>query len=115
MQRLFTGCKKLKSLDLTNFETPLVTSMVYMFDNCTSLSSIKFSSFFDTSKIKSLDSMFGNCTSLISLNLSSFNVNKVTNMNNMFYNCHNLKYLDIPHFSPNHTKLSQIKKLFYNM
>ena len=100
MQSLFSSCIKLKSLDLTNFNTSSVQSMDYMFYNCNNLKYLKFSSSFNTSNVKSMNSMFYFCRSLMHLNLSSFDVSQVTNMNYMFYNCYNLKYLDISHFSP---------------
>jgi len=115
MNNLFYGCTKLKSIDLTNFNTSSVLSMNYMFSKCNSLKYIKFSSSFNTSNVESMTSMFSNCYSLISLNLSSFDISKITDMNFMFYNCHNLKYLDIPHFSQKTVILSKMERTFGNM
>ncbi len=39
--------------------------------------------------------MFNECSSLTSLNLSNFNTNNVNNMNNMFYNCSSFTYLNL--------------------
>jgi surface protein len=93
MNNLFFNCIGLKSLDLGNFDTRLVTDMNSMFYGCTSLKSINLSSF-KTEKVENMKSMFFNCIQLESLNLSSFNTSKVTNMNMMFSGCVNLKYIN---------------------
>ena len=48
--------------------------------------------------------MFNNCSSLTSLNVDSFNTINVQEMNNMFYGCSSLKYLDISSFNTNNCK-----------
>ena len=40
MDFMFNGCKSLKSLDLSTFNTSDVTSMWYMFQGCSNLSEI---------------------------------------------------------------------------
>ena len=59
-----TGCKKLTSIDTTDW---------------------------DVTNIKNMKSMFGNCKSLTTLDVSKWNTSKVTNMSNMFYNCSSLR------------------------
>ena len=57
---MFSHCKGLKSLDLSNFNTENVENMKYMFCYCNNLDY---------------------------LNLSSFNTEKVTNIENIFFEC----------------------------
>ena len=84
--------KKLKGLDTSN-----VTSMNYMFDSCSSLTSLDLSSF-NTSNVTIMNNMFNKCSSLTSLDLSNFNTSKVTDMSFMFSYCRSLTSLDLSNF-----------------
>ena len=68
-----------------------------MFYNCSKLKTIDLSKF-ETSFVTSLNSIFYNCENLELLNLQNFNTNLITNMNQMFYGCKNLKTLDLSNF-----------------
>lgn len=94
MGNMFADCKRLKSLDLSNFDTSNVTDMQTMFKGCESLTSIDISNF-DTSNVTSMYSMFSGCGSLTSLDLNSFDTSNVTDMSYMFFECKNLKNLDL--------------------
>ena len=98
MYAMFQNCKSLTSLSLKNFDTTSVNEMTNMFNNCTNLSSLDLSSF-NTSQVKRMFSMFGYCTSLSSLDLKNFDTAKVLEMTAMFSNCTNLKTLDISNFN----------------
>ena len=50
MDHMFSECKKLKKINLSNFNTSNVKSMSNMFTNCENLISIDLSNF-DTSKV----------------------------------------------------------------
>jgi surface protein len=63
--------------------------MVFMFRNCSSLTSIDASSF-NTSKVTNMSEMFRYCSSLTSIDVSSFDTLKVTNMGYMFNSNSNL-------------------------
>lgn len=52
-------------------------------------------SLFDTSNLEVMDQMFTNCEELRELNLSNFNVNKVVSFWAMFNECRKLKSLDL--------------------
>ena len=86
MQKMFSNCKNLSSLDLSNFNTEKVTDMQKMFYNCNKLSSLDLSNF-NTEKVTNMSGMFYNCNKLSSLDLSNFNTEKVTNMSGMFFGC----------------------------
>lgn len=119
----FSGFNSCTSMDLSNLDTSLVTSMYNTFDNCTSMTEIDVSSFdvssvtnmertfyrcngattinvsgWDVSSVTTMKEMFWSCTVLANLDLSSFNVKNVTTMYNMFYNCKAITVLDFSNF-----------------
>ena len=98
MSYMFNGCSSLTSLDLSSFNTQNVTNMVMMFYNCSSLTTLDLSSF-NTSNVTDMRAMFGYCTSLTTLDLSSFNTERVTNLGSMFLMCYGLTTLDLSSFN----------------
>ena len=88
----------LQEIDFGNcFDTSNVTNMLYMFLNCSSLTSLDVSSF-DTSNVKSMDGMFEDCSSLTSLKLGKLDTSNVTDMSCMFSGCSSLTSLDVGGF-----------------
>ena len=83
MDYMFSDCSSLTSVPL--FDTSNVTNMSYMFYRCSSLTSVPL---FDTSKVTNMNSMFSDCSSLTSVPL--FDTSNVTNMISMFYYCSSL-------------------------
>lgn len=79
MERMFQGCKKLKAINVSNFDTGNVKSMSFMFCGCTSLKSLDLSSF-NTSQATDMRFMFSRCESLTSLDLNQFETTNVTTM-----------------------------------
>ena len=76
-------------------DTSECTTMSYMFNKCSSLTSLDLSNF-DTSKVTNMSDMFNGCSGLISLDLSNWDTtklpaNKVVKMLNMFKGCTALK------------------------
>ena len=59
---------RLKSLDLSNFNSEQTTTMLGMFNNCVSLESIIFGTNFGTSNVENMESMFEKCHILEILN-----------------------------------------------
>ena len=108
---MFEDCKDITEIDLSNFDTSLVTNMWYMFSNCYSLSSLNLSNF-NTSLVKLMDNMFSNCYSLSSLNLSNFNTSLVESMDNMFNDCYSLSSLNLSNF--NTSLVTDMEYMFYN-
>ena len=113
MTCMFYYCYKLESIDLSSFDTSIVTNMGWMFFHCYEIKYIIFSESFKTSNVITMYSMFSHCKSIISLNLSSFDTTKVTEMCFMFNNCIKLKYLDISNFAP--LNLTNIDTIFNAM
>ena len=64
MQGMFYGCKKLTTLDLSNFDTSSVTDMNYMFECCSNLTTIYVSDKWNTNKVSKNSRMFLYCSSL---------------------------------------------------
>ena len=94
---MFSGCKNIYEINLTNFDISQVQSMSYMFNQCNSLCSLILPNF-DYSNVNDMSYMFSNCESLISLDLSNFHNLNVFNMSNMFSNCTHIKSLDLSNF-----------------
>ena len=89
---MFYGLKNITKIDLSYFNTSLVSDMSGMFSQCSFLISLNINNF-NTSLVTSMSSMFSGCSSLISLNLNNFDTSLVNYTNNMFYNCNsNLIY-----------------------
>ena len=107
---MFYGCKALKSIDLSSFNTNDVNNMSEMFFGCSSLASIDLS-LFNTNNVKDMKGMFSYCSSLKSIDLSSFNTTNVNNMSNMFYSCSSLKILNLKSF--NTTNVENMSYMFY--
>ena len=95
---MFYNCGKIFDIDLSNFKTQNVTDMKRMFYECSSLTSINFSSSFNTEKVVNMQYMFFKCKELKSLDLKSFNTNNVTDMSYMFNWCSSLTSLDLSSF-----------------
>ena len=108
MDSMFEGCSSLNSLDLSNFKTSLVGRMAFMFSRCSILSSLDLSNF-DTSLVTLMDSMFSHCHSLTSLNLSNFNTSLLNSRDTMFKDCINLKYINLYNFEERKIKLNMFE------
>ena len=107
---MFNNCIFLKRLDLTNFETEEVFNMSRMFYNCKFLPNLNLS-YFDTKNVIDMRDMFYNCGSLQKLNLSNFITNNVNNMSNMFNGCKSLAKLNLSNFNVDHVDV--MWKMFY--
>lgn len=104
---LFSNCKELTSIDLSEFDTSETTNMSGMFSGCSNLEKINLSGI-DTSKVTNMWDMFNSCYRLTTLDLSSFNTENVTSMDSMFFMCSGLVELNISNFNTsNNTALGQ--------
>ena len=97
MHSMFCYCEYLEEIDVSKFDTRNVTILRSMFYNCKALKAIDLSNF-NTSNTTSMRTMFYNCNALTSLDVSSFNTSNVTDMSYMFYSCSSLKSLDLSKF-----------------
>lgn len=90
---MFSSCKQIIRIDLSNFKTKEVTDMSYMFYFCSNLKELNLSNLC-TENVKNMSNMFSNCSKLSKINTSSFNIKNVNNMEKMFLNCRNLTNID---------------------
>ena len=109
MYEAFYDCNKLEEINLTNVDTSNVTDMTLMFYKCKSLTSLDVSNF-DTSKVTKMNGMFSMCSGLTSLDVSNFDTSNVTLFEQMFYGCNNLTSLDISNFDT--SKLIGLSDMF---
>ncbi len=108
MAGMFSFCQKLKSIDLSDFNTRNVTDMSGMFEYCTSLTELDLSSF-HTHSLTNISHMFENCHNLTTINLSNFDTSNVEGMQGVFSQCKSLKKLDLKSFETgNVTSMSQM-------
>ena len=100
---------KLKTIDLSEFDTSQVTSMYEAFFQCSNLTSIDLTNV-NTSKVTDMEMMFYSCGKLESVDLSGFDTSNVTLFERMFYGCNNLTSLDISNFDT--SKLIGLSDMF---
>ena len=98
MSYMFAYYDRIRTLDLSQFDTSNVTGMYAMFENCFGLQTLKLSGW-NTANVTTMNSMFGGCQSLTALNLSHFNTANVTDMQSMFVCCMSLETLNVSHFN----------------
>lgn len=65
MSSMFYKCSSLSKLDLSNYDTSIVTDMGGMFSDCSNLSTIYVGGDWNTEKVTSSGNMFLNCTNLV--------------------------------------------------
>ena len=109
MIEAFFQCNKLEEINLTNVDTSNVTDMSMMFCICSNLTSLDVSNF-NTSNVTDINSMFSECKGLTSLDVSNFDTSNVTNMDYMFDLCSNLTSIDLS--GSETTKLTSINDMF---
>lgn len=94
VEGMFSGCKSLTTVDLSNFDTTGFTDFRDMFANCESLREAKLGGV-DTSDATEMDGMFQGCKSLTSLDVSGFDTGKAKSMSEMFDRCTSLQKLSV--------------------
>ena len=108
---MFKGCKYIRMINLTNFNSENIIKMDYMFCDCQKLESINLFSF-KTKNAIDMSHLFYNCKNLKYIDLFSFDTKNVINMNSMFYGCENLNYIEFSCL--NAKKVSDMSNMFYN-
>ena len=104
----FRENKKIKEIDLSNFDTSKLTFMYATFANDEELESINFNNW--SPKLSGFSQAFMGCKKLTYLDLSKFDVSKVDNFLQLFYNAYSLTKLNISTWSPN--KVSSMNLMF---
>lgn len=114
---MFSGDLKLKSVDISSFDTKNLNSIASMFQGCKNLTDIKFC---NTSNVINMEGVFENCQSLKSFDTNQLDTINVENMSHMFAGCTSLTNLDLngwatahvttmDHMFDNCTNLANIK------
>ncbi|MBD5424524.1 MAG: BspA family leucine-rich repeat surface protein [Allobaculum sp.] len=84
--RLFGDLPYVKSIDLSGWDTSLVTDMAEMFSWCYKLETLNLSKL-NPSSVTNMKGMFSGCHNLKNLNLSMWDTSSVTEMSKMFNVC----------------------------
>lgn len=90
MERLFEGCSKIEYIDFSSFRTGNVTKMSYMFYNTNNLKELDLSSL-DTSNVNEFYYPFNNTTLLETLILDDLDLSHVISMEYFINGCYSLK------------------------
>ena len=115
MRSMFANMHNITTLNLSNFNTSKVTDMAYMFNGMHNLITFNLSSF-DTSRVVDMSNMFYSMYALTNLNLSNFNTTNVTNMGFMFFSMYSLTSLDLSSFdTSNVTSMSNMFSYMPNL
>ena len=107
---MFYGCTSLESIDLSNFNAPLLANMNNMFFQCNSLKIIDLSKL-NSSSLTNINRMFCGCASLEYINLNGLDFSKVEDASYMFYNVKNLKFINIYDVNHNDIFLNAINNI----
>ena len=102
-KNMFKDLANITEIDLSNFDTSLITDTSYMFSHCYSLTSINLNNF-DSSSVNNMAGMFRYCINLLSINLTQFNTSLVTNMNEFLRACNKLISIDVSNFDTSEVK-----------
>ena len=95
MSEMFAYCTSMVELDLSTFSTYSLLTMYSMFEGCSSLEAIEFSSSFRTSKIEDMSNLFWDCRTLSNYDISHFETSMVKNMSGMFKSCSSFGVTDL--------------------
>ena len=110
MDNMFYGCSSLESIILSNSDITNVETMEYMFYGCISLKTIDLSNL-KAQNLTNMHSMFNECKSLKSVNLSNFDSPKLLIMINMFFGCNSLEEVNFSNFHA--PELYDMSNMFY--
>lgn len=94
----------IEEITFEHIDTGNVTSMAYMFQDCSSLIKINGLNKLDTSKVENMSSMFCGDMSLKSLDVSSFDTGNVRDMSYMFCGTYRLENLDVSSFNTSNVR-----------
>ena len=91
MEGMFLGCDKLSNILFgPEFVTYNVKRMNYMFSGCKSLGELSLTQF-NTGNVKYMDRMFKDCTNLRTLDISNFSIYSLESTKEMFSGCFKLR------------------------
>lgn len=94
LSRLFAGCRSLRNLNVSHWNTAAATTAEGLFDGCSKLEKLDVSHW-KLGKCRNLSAMFRGCEKLQELDVSQWNVGKVRDFSDVFFRCMQLKKLDV--------------------
>ena len=94
LKERFSGCDRLREVDLSKLETSSVADMNFMFNDCSSLKALDLSNW-NLGNTTNICGMFNGCSSLKNIDVSGWNTSEVTKMYSMFDDCESLKSIDV--------------------
>ena len=106
---LFSNCKEIIEIDLSNLDCSQITSCESMFDGCISLKKLNLGKL-DFSLSKNFKKMFNACENLENLDVSNFNTKNSVTFEQMFFGCKKLKNIDVSKFDS--SKCKSINSMF---
>ena len=109
---LFENCRELKEIKLTYINTPKITNMSYMFFEYKSLISVNYDNNTNNfQNLKDISEMFAGCFSLKEIDLSFLSNSPIENMFSLFHNCRSLTKIKNMEFL-NTTAVTNMSSLF---
>lgn len=102
--RMFSGMEKLQSIDISQFDSSLLTGLEGMFENTTALTDINFGDNFQTSNVTNFRDMFSKAKSLTELDLHTWDVSSFNmDLRKVFNGCSSLTSLSLDGWDLSHT------------
>ena len=95
---MFYGCKSLRKLDVSSWDTSNISECHAVFDECESLTELDVSGW-DTSNMTNMSGLFFGCKNLTKLDVSGFDTGRVTTFSSMFRDCAKLTELDVSNWN----------------
>ena len=111
MSQMFYQCNNLEYINLKNFDTSSATNISKMFFGCKKLTSIDVSGF-NTAKVENMAGLFGYLELIEEFNLDNFDTSSVTSMQWMFMGCTKLTKINLSKFKT--SNLINIGLFFHN-
>ena len=108
--KLFSDCKTLYKIDLSNFDCSQINDCSDMFYNCYSLIEINLGKL-DFALSNNFSGMFRMCRDLEKLDVSHFNTTNSVSFRSMFNGCSKLKEINVSKFAT--SKSEDISYMFY--
>lgn len=103
MSCMFQDCKALTQLNVENWNTQNVTDMSFMFQHCKALTELNVYNW-NISNVKNLIAMFDGCEALSTLNVSNWNTQNAVDISFMFQDCKALTQLNVENWKTNNVK-----------
>ena len=92
---MFCGCKKLKSIDISNLSFVKVIDISSMFNGCTNLETLILPQNENANRIEDFSHMFQGCTKLVEIDLSNIDFVNAKKLTSLFNSCSSLRTIEL--------------------